>query len=312
MLTKQKKAVMGIGTLIIFIATILVAAVAAGVIISTAGILQQRALLVGDDARVRLVNAIEVISVVGTGNRTAETMNNLESVVRLDAGSQPLQLRRMGITMITNVWDSSATLAHHKIDNTSFVPTSDITTSAWTPLFDMDGDFKMDYMQLEGPNGSSPYNRIIVNLSEAGISNESIGYDISGSAPVNVRVIDLPIRVNESFFWYVNFSGVAANNTLRVTDPNTLEFTILRWFRNCNFDVLPPEDYWCYNVKLGNDDTVLETGEVIQILVKFKREHSLYTDEDYEMTFYPDRGKLTRLKRQAPSVVTSEKVFLYP
>ena len=64
MTSLNKKAVMGIGTLIIFIATILVAAVAAAVLISTSNVLQQRSLLVGQEARKAITDGIEVVSII--------------------------------------------------------------------------------------------------------------------------------------------------------------------------------------------------------------------------------------------------------
>ena len=56
-----KKAEMGVGTLIIFIALLLVAAVAAGVLIQTAGSLQEKALSTGTQAKSQIsTNAVTV------------------------------------------------------------------------------------------------------------------------------------------------------------------------------------------------------------------------------------------------------------
>jgi flagellin-like protein len=55
----------GIGTLIIFIALVLVAAVAAGVLVNTSGELQSRASDTGSDAQAQVSNQIDVVSATG-------------------------------------------------------------------------------------------------------------------------------------------------------------------------------------------------------------------------------------------------------
>jgi flagellin FlaB len=59
----NRKAEMGIGTLIIFIAMILVAAIAAGVLIQTATSLQNKALLAGTRTKGQVSTAIQFLLV---------------------------------------------------------------------------------------------------------------------------------------------------------------------------------------------------------------------------------------------------------
>jgi archaellin len=91
---------MGVGTLIIFIALLLVAAVAAGVLIQTAGSLQQRALSTGTQATSQIATnaqVIEVSAVDGTGN-----LENFSYVVKLAPGSEAIEFDSVTLTLNLN------------------------------------------------------------------------------------------------------------------------------------------------------------------------------------------------------------------
>ena len=95
----NKKAEMGVGTLIIFIALLLVAAVAAGVLIQTAGSLQQRALSTGTQATGQIATSAVALEVSGTDG--TNDLENLEMIMKLAPGSEPISLEAVTLTLST-------------------------------------------------------------------------------------------------------------------------------------------------------------------------------------------------------------------
>ena len=82
-------AAIGIGAMIVFIALILVAAVAAAVIIQTAEKLQQNAQTAGDDTADEMAGKLMInAAYVGTGSGTAVT-DEYHLLLRLGPGSEP-------------------------------------------------------------------------------------------------------------------------------------------------------------------------------------------------------------------------------
>jgi len=95
MVNRNKRGSQGIGTLIIFIALILVAAVAAGVLIQTASSLQSKSLDVGRQSQEKITTDIDIVQVFA--NDTSDNVINksndtLTLVVRLGSGSSPIKL----------------------------------------------------------------------------------------------------------------------------------------------------------------------------------------------------------------------------
>lgn len=83
----------GIGTLIVFIAMVLVATIATGVLITTAGFLQSSAGETGQQSSDQVTNRLEVVTTVGTQINEAEnTVGLLEMTVRKAPGAGNIDL----------------------------------------------------------------------------------------------------------------------------------------------------------------------------------------------------------------------------
>ncbi|MDY7083372.1 MAG: archaellin/type IV pilin N-terminal domain-containing protein [Halobacteria archaeon] len=86
--TTSRKAQIGIETLIVFIAMILVAAIAAAILINTQGMLQQQAQRTGEQSTQQVSTGAKMMS--ATGNVTGEKVDWVNMTVKLRAGSQNL------------------------------------------------------------------------------------------------------------------------------------------------------------------------------------------------------------------------------
>ncbi|MGB0152357.1 MAG: hypothetical protein ACPF92_08585, partial [Candidatus Poseidoniaceae archaeon] len=107
--TKQDElAAIGIGAMIVFIALILVAAVAAAVIIQTAEKLQQNAQASGDDTQEQMSTKLTLINVVietidfgaDSNPGTADDTYELFATFELAPGSEPTENEDIGYTVI--------------------------------------------------------------------------------------------------------------------------------------------------------------------------------------------------------------------
>ena len=103
MVMNNKKGAQGIGTLIIFIAMILVAAVAAGVLIQTASSLQSKSLDVGRQSQEKIATNIDVVQVYasGTNDSIIGSTDEFTMVVRLGSGSAAVKLSDLLVKLDT-------------------------------------------------------------------------------------------------------------------------------------------------------------------------------------------------------------------
>ncbi len=99
---QSKKAIMGVGTLIILIAMILVSAIAAGVVINSAGSLQSKASIVADTVEKRLTVGIEPVAIYGYADLENQSLYGLEILARLKPASPPLNFHDISFILISD------------------------------------------------------------------------------------------------------------------------------------------------------------------------------------------------------------------
>ena len=89
----------GIGTLIVFIAMVLVAAIAAGVLVNTAGVLQENAEQTGQQSQEQVSNRLTVVSATAQADGTG-SMDNASFTVTRASGSDNIDLNDVTVSVI--------------------------------------------------------------------------------------------------------------------------------------------------------------------------------------------------------------------
>jgi len=101
MFSTERRGQVGIGTLIVFIAMVLVAAIAAGVLINTAGLLQAQAQQTGEETTAEVSNVIQIGSVVAEDTDTSGELDEVRAGIRLASGADPINVSKASYTIAT-------------------------------------------------------------------------------------------------------------------------------------------------------------------------------------------------------------------
>ena len=153
--TDEDRGQVGIGTLIVFIAMVLVAAIAAGVLVNTAGVLQATAQDAGEQSVQKVTNRVEVINQHGVVGQN-DSIKDIKMTVRLAAGSGSVD---MNDTTIKYISDSNVvTLQNGTVDGSHFGvdPLKDADESA-DVINNLDDRFEVtiNASQIESNDGLS-------------------------------------------------------------------------------------------------------------------------------------------------------------
>jgi flagellin FlaB len=116
-LNDQNRGQVGIGTLIVFIAMVLVAAIAAGVLINTAGFLQTQAQDTGEESTEQVADNLNVITQVGeVGGGTEDTIRELRVGVQPAAGANDINLAELTVQYVSDDDFANLVVGHSTVD----------------------------------------------------------------------------------------------------------------------------------------------------------------------------------------------------
>jgi flagellin-like protein len=304
----MKKAEMGVGTLIIFIAMLLVAAVAAGVLIQTAGSLQEKSLATGQQARSQISTNAETVEVSATDGRGG-ALTEFHQLLKLAPGSDEIKLDQVIFTF--NTKDKSSTLKYRGIDG---VCRNNFTTGYYTRNQESPSAFNITtwYHFTEDIDFDGVYNdwvhvavggaNLEFNLSGAGRYNYSITSLVGASeTPVTFTVEKTNINPTNSSFGKISINGTSSKNLTMDTGMAIIYphkegegmFTVEYLQQGTNH--IP-----------GN----LQKGDLIKLC--YEAPQNIGEDTEVRLNFIPKIGTATLTDFVTPDVISTERVYLYP
>jgi len=190
-ITNDDRGQVGIGTLIVFIAMVLVAAIAAGVLINTAGFLQSQAESTGEESTDLVSERIEVTSSVGIvgpsgADSTPSTLDEIRVTVVGAPGADDIDLTETTIQAVGPGGQQNLVFTDNTVDDEPSSPSAttdielspEIATGAQTVQVSVGAESGYsggDTLEINGPGISDPITKEI----EASDTGSTFTVDIS-------------------------------------------------------------------------------------------------------------------------------------
>jgi flagellin FlaB len=218
---KEEKAMVGIGTLIVFIAMVLIAAVAASVLISTSETLQQRARSVGTQTIREVSSGLAIDDITGYTNVNKTRIEYLSLQIRPRSGSRDIDLSLITLSVLSDELNvltlNESLVVMVNTDNKSVFETPIYSGSTYT-ILDNTTSTNFGVIAIHDPDntvintsGMNTGDRVMVIVNLSSIMTGSSGmpkretisgkiqpetgapavYDITSPAVYSKRIIDL-------------------------------------------------------------------------------------------------------------------------
>jgi flagellin-like protein len=315
---KGKKAQSGIGTLIIFIAMIIVAAIAAGVLIQTSAALQNKALETGTQAKSQVTTHVEVISISGTDSTYHPYMNFFSEVFKLTSGSDPVRNDNLLATFDTN--DFTSNLQYRNSTDTedyftyglSQPPASNIIDN--TNLVYLRNDLNNDLLQ-EKIRVNDECTGILLDMNNGTSYNITFDSNADGISDINLTACGSVQDANCTFSHSYTNATLGIVGTITITGTTQTSCTI-----DENVDVRTKSDvekvgtgfFTLKYLQRGSEwqDNYIQRGDVVEM--QFASPQDVGEEKKMRSNIIPKVGIPTPVIFMTPEVMTQQRTYVYP
>ncbi|WP_348613496.1 archaellin/type IV pilin N-terminal domain-containing protein [Halobaculum rarum] len=177
---EEERGQVGIGTLIVFIAMVLVAAIAAGVLINTAGFLQSKSQETGQQSSKQVSDRLQ--EVVTVGQVSGDQVTAVNVTVTQAPGAGEIDLKNATINWVGP--SGTETLVHDQASgtdwkfNTTAVKNTDDST---TVLNDPDDRFNINFDLASGPGNLDEGQSVTIKINTMAGATTSIRFTVPES-----------------------------------------------------------------------------------------------------------------------------------
>lgn len=306
----NKRAQSGIGTLIIFIAMIIVAAIAAGVLIQTSAALQNKALETGSQARGQVTTHVDVISLSGTDATYRPTLNFFSEIFKLSSGSDPIRVDQVLATFDTNEFTTNL-LYSNATDSEDFftyglsqpLASDIITNETWTYLRnDLNNDGIQERIMV-----NPTCNGVLVDMRNGTtLEGNFTGVDMSNCSisSQNCTISATIASANFESGAYITLSGITQTNC--AIDENV----VIR--SRCDSERVGTGYFTINYLQHGSEyqEGYVQKGDVVEM--NFQSPQDVLEEKKIRSNIIPKVGISTPVIVTTPEVMTSQRVYLYP